>query len=147
MGTTHDYFRFAQMLANGGELDGVRNLGPRTVELMRSNHLPDGGELRDVALPGAYGEVGFDGMGFGVAVAVAIDQVRTQVIRSPGELMWGGAASTIFWVDPVEDLVCNFMTQPAGVRHLQLPGAAEDDHLPGDRRLSRPEPTITPEQP
>lgn len=114
VGTTADYFRFAQMLANGGELDGVRILGSRTVELMRSNHLPDGGELRDFALPGGYGEVGFDGMGFGLTVAVTLDQVRTQVIGSPGELMWGGAASTIFWVDPVEDLVCVFMTQLLG---------------------------------
>ena len=116
VGTTHDYFRFAQMLANGGELDGVRILGRKTVELMATNHLPDGGELREYALPGGYGEVGFDGMGFGLTVSVSLDQARTQVIGSPGEFMWGGAASTIFWVDPVEDLVCVFMTQllPSG---------------------------------
>ena len=62
--STHaDYLRFAQMLANGGELDGARVLGRKTVELMTTNHLPGDGELRDFAVPGAYGEVGFDGIG------------------------------------------------------------------------------------
>lgn len=116
VGTTADYFRFAQMLCNGGELDGVRILGRKTVELMRTNHLPGAGELREVALPGAYGEVGFDGMGFGLTVSVGLGPERSQVIGSAGDFMWGGAASTIFWVDPVEDLVVVFMTQllPSG---------------------------------
>ena len=116
VGTLDDYFRFAQMLANGGTLDGTRVLGRKTVELMGTNHLPGSGELREFAIPGGYGEVGFDGMGFGLTVAVTLDQARTQVIGSPGEIMWGGAASTIFWVDPVEDLVVVFMTQllPSG---------------------------------
>ena len=114
--TTSDYLRFAQMLANGGELDGVRVLGRKTVELMTVNHLPGGGSLQGVALPGAYGEVGFDGMGFGLTMAVAMGPAATGVIGSAGEFMWGGAASTIFWVDPVEDLTVVFMTQlmPSG---------------------------------
>jgi len=114
--TTGDYLRFCQMMLNGGELDGARILGRKTVELMTSNHLPPGRDLQSVAMPGGYGEVGFPGMGFGLTVAVAGPPAATQVIGSAGEYMWGGAASTIFWVDPVEDLTAVFMTQllPSG---------------------------------
>ncbi len=114
--TTGDYLRFCQLLLSGGELDGVRILGRKTVELMTANHLPGGQDLQAFALPGGYGEVGFAGMGFGLTVAVAKEPAATQVIGSAGEYMWGGAASTIFWVDPAEDLVVVFMTQllPSG---------------------------------
>ena len=114
--TTHDYVRFAQMLVNGGELDGVRILGRKTVELMSMNHLPGSGELREFAIPGAYGETGFDGVGFGLTMAVGLGPVAMQTIGCAGEFYWGGAASTIFWVDPVEDLTVVFMTQlmPSG---------------------------------
>jgi CubicO group peptidase (beta-lactamase class C family) len=114
--TTADYLRFCQMLLGGGEVDGVRILGRKTVELMASNHLPGDCDLQSVATPGGYGEVGFAGMGFGLTVAVAKAPSQTQVIGSPGEFMWGGAASTIFWVDPAEDLTVVFMTQliPSG---------------------------------
>src|SRR3954471_6443386 len=114
--TTNDYLRFTQMLLNGGELDGVRILGPKTVQLMSSNHLPGGRELKDFAMPNGYGEVGFDGMGFGLTMAVGLGAVETQVVGSAGEYMWGGAASTIFWIDPLEELVAVFMTQliPSG---------------------------------
>ena len=116
IGTTHDYLRFCDMLLNGGQREGVRVLGPKTVELMASNHLPGGGDLRSVALPGGYGEVGFDGMGFGLTVAVSQGPVATGAAGSPGEYMWGGAASTAFWIDPVEELIVIFMTQlvPSG---------------------------------
>jgi CubicO group peptidase (beta-lactamase class C family) len=114
--TTPDYLRFCQMLVGGGELDGVRILGRKTVDLMTANHLPGGQDLAAFALPGGYGEVGFAGMGFGLTVAVAKEPAATQVIGSGGEYMWGGAASTTFWVDPAEDLVAVFMTQflPSG---------------------------------
>jgi CubicO group peptidase (beta-lactamase class C family) len=114
--TTADYLRFAQMLVQGGELDGVRVLAPRTVELMRTNHLPGGGDLSSVALPGGYGEVGFAGMGFGLTVAVSLGPAATGTVGSPGEFMWGGAASTIFWIDPADEVVAVFMTQllPSG---------------------------------
>jgi CubicO group peptidase (beta-lactamase class C family) len=114
--TTGDYLRFCQLLLSGGELDGARVLGRKTVELMTANHLPGGHDLQAFALPGGYGEVGFAGMGFGLTVAVAKEPAATQVIGSAGEYMWGGAASTIFWVDPAEDLVVVFMTQllPSG---------------------------------
>jgi CubicO group peptidase (beta-lactamase class C family) len=116
VGTAADYLRFCRMLLNGGELDGARVLSRKTVELMTSNHLPDGGQLRDVALPGGYGEVGFDGTGFGLTVAVGLGPVATQNLTSVGEFMWGGLASTAFWVDPVESTIVVFMTQliPSG---------------------------------
>jgi CubicO group peptidase (beta-lactamase class C family) len=114
--TTSDYLRFCQMMLGGGELDGRRVLGPKTVELMTLNHLPGGGEMAGFALPGGYGEVGFDGMGFGLTMAVSAGPVASGVIGSKGEYSWGGAASTIFWIDPAEELIVVFMTQllPSG---------------------------------
>jgi CubicO group peptidase (beta-lactamase class C family) len=114
--TTADYLRFTQMLCNGGELDGVRILGRKTVELMASNHLPGGGSMTEFAVPGGFGEVGFTGMGFGLTVAVNEGPTRSGVISSTGDFTWGGYASTIFWVDPAEELVVIFMTQliPSG---------------------------------
>jgi CubicO group peptidase (beta-lactamase class C family) len=114
--TTADYLRFTQMLVNGGELDGVRVLGRKTVELMASNHLPGGRSMTDFAVPGGFGEVGFTGMGFGLTVAVNLGPAQSGVVSSAGDYTWGGYASTIFWVDPAEELVVIFMTQliPSG---------------------------------
>ena len=114
--TTADYVRFCQMLANGGELDGVRVLGRKTVELMAANHLPGGASMTDFATPGGFGEVGFAGMGFGLTVATNLGPERSGVVGSRGDFTWGGYASTIFWVDPVEELTVIFMTQliPSG---------------------------------
>jgi CubicO group peptidase (beta-lactamase class C family) len=114
--TMGDYLRFCSMLLGGGEVDGHRILGRKTVELMTANHLPGGGQMADFALPGGYGEVGFDGMGFGLAMAVNLGPAESGGIGSPGDYMWGGAASTTFWVDPAEELVVVFMTQllPSG---------------------------------
>ncbi|MGI8662871.1 MAG: serine hydrolase domain-containing protein [Acidimicrobiales bacterium] len=116
VGTAGDYLRFCSMLLGGGELDGVRVLSRPTVELMCTNHIPDNGELRNVAVAGGYGEVGFDGTGFGLTVAVGLGPVRTGGVGPAGDYMWGGAASTLFWIDPIEDLVVVFMTQliPSG---------------------------------
>jgi CubicO group peptidase (beta-lactamase class C family) len=88
------------MLANGGSVEGTRLLGRKTVELMTCNHLPGDGEMADFALPMGYGEVGFAGAGFGLTVAVSKGPQATGVVGSAGEFMWGGAASTTFWVDP-----------------------------------------------
>ena len=117
VGTIDDYARFCQALCAGGTLDGARILGRPTVELMRTNHLPGGGELRDFAVPGGYGEVGFDGSGFGLQVAVGLGPQATSSVGPAGDYMWGGAASTLFWIDPTEDLYAVFMTQllPSGV--------------------------------
>lgn len=116
VGTTADYVRFATMLANGGELEGTRVLGRKTIELMTCNHLQGDGELASFALPMGYGEVGFAGTGFGLTVAVSKGPAASGVVGSAGEFMWGGAASTTFWVDPAEQLAVVFMTQlmPSG---------------------------------
>jgi CubicO group peptidase (beta-lactamase class C family) len=113
--TMADYYRFCQMLRNGGELDGVRILGPRTLKLMTSNHLPGGVDLTHVAR-GSFSETSYEGVGFGLGFATRLDPVRNANLGSVGEFNWGGMASTLFWVDPAEDLVAIFMTQlmPSG---------------------------------
>jgi CubicO group peptidase (beta-lactamase class C family) len=111
VGTIDDYARFCQMLLAGGAANGHRILGRPTVELMRANHLPDGAQLRDLVMPGSYGEVGLDGNGFGLTVAVGLGPAATGGVGPAGDYMWGGAASTIFWIDPTEDLFVVFMTQ------------------------------------
>jgi CubicO group peptidase (beta-lactamase class C family) len=108
--TTADYLRFAEMLRRGGELDGNRVLSPRTVNYMASNHLPGGADLTEFGRP-LFAETTYDGVGFGLGVSVTIDPVVAKVPGSVGDYGWGGAASTTFTVDPVEDLVTVFMTQ------------------------------------
>jgi CubicO group peptidase (beta-lactamase class C family) len=108
--TSGDYLRFCQMLLNGGELDGRRLLGRKTLDLMTANHLPGDGDLGDLAT-GGFGEAEFEGAGFGLGFAVSKGPAATATAGSPGEYYWGGAASTAFWVDPVEDLTVVFMTQ------------------------------------
>ena len=99
------------MLRNRGEMDGVRLLSPKTIELMTLNHLPDGKDLTQLALPGRFAETPYAGYGFGLGFAVMLDPVRAQILGTPGEYNWGGMASTAFWVDPSEDLIVIFMTQ------------------------------------
>lgn len=108
--TMDDYLRFTQMLANGGELNGVRILSPRTVEYMASNHLPDNADLTEFGRP-LFSETTFDGVGFGLSVSVTVDPVKAKVPGSVGDYGWGGAASTNFNIDPVEDTTCIIMTQ------------------------------------
>jgi CubicO group peptidase (beta-lactamase class C family) len=113
-GTSADYLRFCEMLRRGGELDGQRILGPRTLEIMHMNHLPGGKDLTQVAI-GGFSETANEGVGFGLGFASTMDQVSTGSLGA-GDYYWGGAASTIFWVDPKEDLSVVFMTQlmPSG---------------------------------
>lgn len=115
LSTTNDYYRFCQMLRNGGELDGARLLGPRTLALMTANHLPDGDDLTRWAR-GSFSQTSNEGIGFGLGFARRINPVANATLGSKGEFHWGGMASTLFWVDPVEDLVVIFMTQlmPSG---------------------------------
>jgi CubicO group peptidase (beta-lactamase class C family) len=108
--TAWDYFRFAEMLRRGGELDGVRILGPRTVRYMTRNHLPGGYDLEALGRP-LFAETTFDGVGFGLGFSVTLDPVANRVLGSPGEFAWGGAASTFFFVDPAEELTVLFFTQ------------------------------------
>ena len=106
---TADYFRFCEMLRRGGELDGARILGPRTLDLMHKNHLAGGKDLASMAI-GAFSETAYEGVGFGLGFAMTLGEVEAGSLGA-GDYYWGGAASTIFWVDPKEDLVCIFMTQ------------------------------------
>jgi CubicO group peptidase (beta-lactamase class C family) len=107
--TAADYLRFCRMLANRGELDGVRIIGPRTLQLMTLNHLPGGVDLATMAQNA--GETQREGQGFGLGFAVLLDQAVAQIIGTPGEFFWGGAASTAFFVNPKEDLIMIFLTQ------------------------------------
>jgi CubicO group peptidase (beta-lactamase class C family) len=109
--TAGDYLRFAQMLANGGALGGVRILGPRTVELMRSNHLPDKLMTGEFAIGQQRMRPGF---GFGYDVAVFEDPAKAGNAIGKGTFLWDGAASTFFWVDPTNDVVFVGMIQRRG---------------------------------
>jgi CubicO group peptidase (beta-lactamase class C family) len=113
--TAADYDRFTQLLLDrpgspAGELDGVRLLSPRTVGYMARNHLPGGLDLETFGRP-LNAEAPFRGVGFGLGFAVLIDPVPGKVIGSAGEISWGGAASTAFWVDQEADLTASFFTQ------------------------------------
>jgi CubicO group peptidase (beta-lactamase class C family) len=111
--TTPDYLRFVEMLRRGGELDGARILGRNTIRYMASNHLPGGASLASMAL-GVLGQEPYAGIGFGLGFAVTLDPVELQTIASRGDYYWGGAAATLFWIDPVEDMVVIFMVQHMG---------------------------------
>ena len=108
--TMEDYSRFCQMMMNGGELDGERLLAPSTIRHMRSNHLPEGKDMSQMGQP-VWSETNYEGIGFGLGFAVVIDPVKASIVASSGEHHWGGAASTFFWLDPVEDLWAIFLTQ------------------------------------
>jgi len=99
-----------QLLARGGELDGVRLLGPRTLAYMTRNHLPGNADMQTFGRP-VFSEIPQHGVGFGLGMAVVVDPVATRMLCSAGEYNWGGAASTTFWVDPAEDLSVVLMTQ------------------------------------
>jgi CubicO group peptidase (beta-lactamase class C family) len=108
--TADDYARFTTMLLRRGELDGVRLLGPRTLAMMTSNHLPGGRDLGEVST-GGFAETTFEGVGFGLGFAVMLDPRASKTLGSRGEFFWGGAASTAFWVDPAEEVTAHFFTQ------------------------------------
>jgi CubicO group peptidase (beta-lactamase class C family) len=108
--TAADYARFASFLLGEGELDGIRLLGSRTVRFMSVNHLPGGADLEAFGRP-LFSETTFDGVGFGLGLSVTVDPVAGKVPASRGEVAWGGAASTAFWVDPAERICALFFTQ------------------------------------
>lgn len=108
--TTADYFRFSQMVLNGGALDGVQIISPKTLELMTANHLPGGGDLTQHS-KSLFSEAENAGAGFGLGFGVTIDPAATMLPGSKGEHYWGGMYSTAFLVDPVEHLIMIFMTQ------------------------------------
>ena len=110
VGTASDYLRFCRMLLDGGSLDGVQILSPKTIALMTLNHLPDGKDLPALSRS-LFSEVTYNGVGFGLGFAVTMDTTRTMLPGSIGDYSWGGAASTYFWIDPKEELIAIFMTQ------------------------------------
>lgn len=108
--TAEDYFRFAQAMLNGGELNGERLIGPKTVEFMSKNHLTEQ-QMGSMAKPGGPGL----GLGFGLGFATIEDSPGAGYSTSEGTFYWSGAAATYFWIDPIEDIVVVAMTQHMGV--------------------------------
>ncbi|MEZ5383308.1 MAG: serine hydrolase domain-containing protein [Microthrixaceae bacterium] len=108
--TTDDYLRFCDFLLRGGERDGVRLLSPRTIDFMTRNHLPGNTDLLGFA-QSMFAETAYAGVGFGLGFSVVVDPVAQKVLGSQGTFAWGGAASTGFFIDPVEQVTAVFMTQ------------------------------------
>jgi CubicO group peptidase (beta-lactamase class C family) len=111
--TAMDYARFAQMLLGGGKLDGERIIGPKTLELMTSDHLGPGVKVESNLIP--------PGHGFGLGFAVRLERGMAHYPGSVGQYFWGGRAGTQFWVDPKEGLFALLMVQAPGQReHLRV---------------------------
>jgi len=108
--TAADYLTFCRALLNRGELGGVRLIGPKTLALMTTNHLPGGRDLTELSRS-LFSEATLAGVGFGLGFAVTMNPAKTLLPGSPGEYYWGGAATTSFWIDPAEELITVFMTQ------------------------------------
>jgi CubicO group peptidase (beta-lactamase class C family) len=108
--TAADYLTFCRALLNGGELGGVRLIGPKTLALMTTNHIPGGLDLPGVSRS-LFSEATYNGIGFGLGFAVNMRPAETLIAGSVGEYNWGGAATTSFWIDPAEELIAIFMTQ------------------------------------
>ena len=105
LSTTDDYFRFAQMMLNGGEVDGKRFLKASTVELMRTNVLDDGRHGRSLRA------AKHEGIGFGLDFAIVMDPAAGEHAGRPNTFYWGGAFGTWFWIDPTNDVVVVGMIQ------------------------------------
>ena len=108
--TAADYLRFAEMIRRKGVFGDTRILGRRTVELMAMNHLPNNSDMAGMGTP-VHSETSYEGIGFGLGFSVVLDPATAKAACSPGELAWGGAASTAFWIDPVEEISVVFLTQ------------------------------------
>jgi CubicO group peptidase (beta-lactamase class C family) len=106
--TTMDYARFAQMLLNGGSLDGTRIIGRKTLQLMASDHLGADVKIQGTLVP--------PGHSFGLGFAVRTQQGVASFSGSVGQFFWSGMAGTFFWIDPSEDLIAVFMMQGPGQR-------------------------------
>jgi len=135
VGTAVDYHRFTQMLLHrpespAGELDDVKLLSPRTIAYMGSNHLPGGVDLEKFGRR-LFAEVPFHGVGFGLGFAVVIDPVPGKVICSSGEMSWGGAASTAFFIDPAAELTVSLFTQTTVLPTFTVRFVGEKNGPPG----------------
>ena len=115
-----DYFKFCEMMRQNGTLGTARILSRKTVSFMTSNHLPNNETLVDRAM-GSFSEVAYGGTGFGLGFSVVTEPSYTATVSSPGTYSWGGLASTMFWIDPVEDMTVILMTQimPSGTYPLR----------------------------
>ena len=108
LSTGGDYQRLAEMLRRGGNAGNERLLSPRTIEFMASNHLES--DLASMG-PATWCETSFSGVGFGLGVSVILNPAKAQLAASVGDYGWGGMASTVFWIDPVEDMSVVYLTQ------------------------------------
>lgn len=108
--TAADYLTFCRALLHGGELGGIRLIGPKTLALMTTNHLPGGQDLTQLSRS-LFSEATYAGVGFGLGFSVTMNPALTLIPGSAGEYAWGGAATTSFWIDPAEELIAVFMTQ------------------------------------
>ena len=115
MSTARDYWRFCEMLRRGGELNGMRILGPKTVQAMTMARLTP--EVRNNGATEYPASHLYPGQSFGLGAGVITDPAQSQVISSQGEYSWGGIANTKFWIDPEEDLIVVFMSQVMGTPH------------------------------
>ena len=113
--TARDYWRFCEMLRRGGELNGMRILGPKTVQAMTMARLTP--EVRNNGATEYPASHLYPGQSFGLGAGVITDPAQSQVISSQGEYSWGGIANTKFWIDPEEDLIVVFMSQVMGTPH------------------------------
>src|ERR1700730_6325690 len=109
--TAHDYLRFCRMMLNGGTLDGVQILSPKTVAQFSLNYLPDGREFADMTLPGLFSGSTYAQVGFSLGCGVNVDIAKTRLPGSLGQYFWGGATASAFWIDPKEELAVVSMTQ------------------------------------
>lgn len=108
--TLADYLKFCRMILAGGSLDGRQYLSPKTIALMGANHLPGGKDLTSLS-KSLFSEATYAGVGFGLGFATTMDPAATLIPGTPGDLWWGGAASTFFWIDPKEELIVILLTQ------------------------------------
>lgn len=108
--TLADYLQFCRMILAGGTLDGRQYLSPKTIQLMGANHLPGGRDLTSMS-KSLFSEATYAGVGFGLGFATTMDPAATLIPGTAGDLWWGGAASTAFWIDPKEELIVILMTQ------------------------------------
>ena len=106
--TLDDYYKFGEMMRQHGSLNGQRIIGSRTMKFMRRNHLP--GDIASMG-PSSFAENPMEGVGFGLGGSVVLNPALARTIGNEGEFGWGGMASTLFWHDPVEDLICVYFTQ------------------------------------
>ena len=108
--TMSDYYKFASMLLNQGEINGERIIGRKTLQYMTSNHLPNGRDLTEMS-ESAFSETPYAGVGFGLGFSVMLDPLKSQTLSDIGEFGWGGMASTVFFINPKEDMLVIFLTQ------------------------------------